>query len=247
MRHTVLTGVSRGLGAALFDELYRAGDRLLALGRTFTDRQRRLADEDPDRVRLRPTDLAAPALLPTEDELAEFYAGASRAALVHNAAVIQPLGALGTLPADDVVQAVTVNVTAPVLLTEAALRAVPDGCGIDVVYVTSHATRRISGGRVLYSATKRAAEMYMEGLAAQHDGDDRVVAVCVDPGIMDTAMQQALRDHARSGGYIPDGERYVRLAEEGELPDPVEVARRIVAEHLPARRPVASPPVAVDR
>jgi benzil reductase ((S)-benzoin forming) len=37
VRSIVLTGVSRGLGAAFFDELAGRGDRILGLGRHFTD------------------------------------------------------------------------------------------------------------------------------------------------------------------------------------------------------------------
>src|SRR5262245_66538110 len=52
---TVITGVSRGLGSALFDELAHRGHRLLALGRHFTDDQRRL---ESDRIRLCEPDLS---------------------------------------------------------------------------------------------------------------------------------------------------------------------------------------------
>ena len=61
----VITGVSGGLGAALFDEFRMAGDRVLALGRRFTDAQHAAERGDPQRIRLRQTDLSYPNALPT--------------------------------------------------------------------------------------------------------------------------------------------------------------------------------------
>ncbi len=75
MRSVVITGVSRGLGAALFDQCYDRGDRLLAIGRTFTDGQRGLAEADPHRVLLRQADLTDPLSQPDAVELATFLAG----------------------------------------------------------------------------------------------------------------------------------------------------------------------------
>src|SRR5439155_12702703 len=99
MRSAVITGVSRGLGAALFDEFHRAGDRVLALGRRFTAAQRAAARAEPDRVRLRETDLTDPAALPGAAELAAFAGGGGDAeiVLVHNAAVFEPFAPIGAL------------------------------------------------------------------------------------------------------------------------------------------------------
>lgn len=78
MRSVIITGVSRGIGEALFRRLHAAGDRILALGRQFSPSQVALAEAQPDRVRLRPADLAVPASLPGADELAPFVQGPLR-------------------------------------------------------------------------------------------------------------------------------------------------------------------------
>jgi NAD(P)-dependent dehydrogenase (short-subunit alcohol dehydrogenase family) len=101
-----------------------------------------------------------------------------------------------------------------------------------VVFVSSGAAHRISGGRAVYSASKRAGEGFFETLAAEYEGDRRVRVAIVDPGIMDTGMQAQLRRHASRGGYLPGGDRFLRLAEQGLLPSPEEVARKITEEHF---------------
>lgn len=256
MRSVVLTGVSRGLGAALFDEFVAAGDRVVALGRRFTDAQRALASAQPDRIRLRETDLADPASLPSAAEFAELLAGADPAAevvLVHNAAVFEPFGPIGTLDPAAVVSAVNVNLIAPILLTNVLfsahrippdelrgfsrkLRETPDvrisGRPVKVLLISSSAAHKVAGGRSVYSSTKRAAEMFLASLSAEREFDPQVHIAIVDPGIMDTDMQSVVRRHARDDAYFPGRERFIERYERGELPAPAEIARKIMTEHL---------------
>jgi benzil reductase ((S)-benzoin forming) len=228
MRTVVITGVSRGLGAALLDELYRRGDRVVALGRRFTERQQGLAATDPDRLVLRRADLADPATLPTPDELAGLLG--EHVVLIHNAGVVEPIGAIGNLPARAVAAAVAVNLTAPMLLTNAVLAACPDAARVQILFVSSGAASRVVEGWATYCATKAGGEMFFRVLAAQLAGDARYTVESVNPGVMDTGMQTAIR--AAASGYFPDRQRYQGLHERGELPTPAQVARRIVAGHL---------------
>jgi len=250
MSAVVLTGVSRGLGAALFDALAARGDAILALGRGFTAPQRRLAAAEPERIRLRPADLADPAGLPDAAELAGFLdpAGAGRhgTALILNAAVVEPIGAVGTLPAADLAAAVTVNLTAPMVLANAFLAATggatdtaATGGGTggpaarrDVLLVSSGAARRVIGGWSAYCATKAGAEMFFAVLAEQVAGQAGTRVVAVDPGQMDTGMQEEIRAAYAAGRYFPDGARWRDNHAQGRMATPATVARRIVAEHL---------------
>jgi NAD(P)-dependent dehydrogenase (short-subunit alcohol dehydrogenase family) len=238
----VITGVSGGLGAALFDEFRIAGDRLLALGRRFTDAQHAAERSEPQRIRLRQTDLSYSNALPTAAELSSFVHGAQEVVLVHNAAVVRPVGAIGALPPDQVSYAVAVNLTAPMLLTNALLgagviRQSGDLAGqaaypLTVVFVSSGAAHRTVGGWSVYSATKRGAEAFFDTLSAQHGEDERVRVVNVNPGVMDTSMQATLRQYAAGNAYFPDRDRFVSMHTNGELASPVDVARKIIAETL---------------
>lgn len=241
MQVDVVTGVSRGLGAALFDEFHLAGDRILALGRRFTDRQRAAASAEPDRIRLRTTELADPASLPDAAELGAFLDAGEPGpiVLVHNAAEFEPFGPIGALPPAKVATAVAVNLTAPMLLTNALFAREPiptqgarrrPGREITVLYVSSSAAHRVSGGRSVYGSTKRAGEMFFASLDDERSPDVRVVIV--DPGIMNTEMQIVVRQHAHDDPYFPGRERFLERHEQGQLPSPVEVARRIISEHL---------------
>lgn len=251
----MITGVSRGLGAALFDEFHASGDRILALGRRFTDAQHAAERAEPDRIRLRKTDMADLASLPDAAELASFVADADSVAgtvstaevlLVHNAAVFEPFGAVGALSPEPIATAVTVNLTAPILLTNALLAGDPVQAGatdargasrrVTVVFISSSAAHHISGARSVYSATKRAGETFFACLAAERADTARVRVVIVDPGVMDTEMQAGIRQHARVDPYFPGREPFIDRHERGELPCPSDVARKIIGEHLPCSR-----------
>lgn len=241
----VITGVSRGLGAALFNECHQARHRILALGRHFTADQQTAQEADPKRVHLRVTDLAAPDTLPGPVELAEAVGDADEVTIVHNAGVIEPFAAVGALQPEQMTAAVNINMLSPMLLTNALLAAVagdrtvtgPGEPRVRVVYISSSAAHRPSGGRAAYCSTKAGAEMFFNTLALQHADDPSVQVSIVDPGIMDTDMQAVIRLYAHSGTYFPDRERFLQRHEQGELPTPQSVARRIIAEHLTTAAP----------
>jgi benzil reductase ((S)-benzoin forming) len=228
---TVITGVSRGLGRALFAELAHRGHRMLALGRHFTEDQRELAAAEPDRFHLCEVDLSTGST-PTA-ELREFLGGDTTdpAVLVHNAGVVEPIGAVGTLDPAELTRAVQVNLLAPMLLTNAflAARGDRDDRPARVLFISSGAASKVVDGWAAYCATKAGGEMFFNVAAAELGDSDRVRVVNVNPGVMDTGMQGVLRE---SSGWFPRREHYVGLAERGELPSPESVAARIVAEHL---------------
>jgi NAD(P)-dependent dehydrogenase (short-subunit alcohol dehydrogenase family) len=230
MRSVVLTGVSRGLGAALFDHLADRGDRIFAIGRRFTEEQLALAAAEPNRITLDEAELADPTTLPLPDRLRDFLRGGGsqsgddESVLIHNAGMVEPIGPIGELRDTAIVTAAGVNLIAPMLLTDAFMAARPERAATRVLFVSSGAAHRVIEGWSVYSATKRGAEMFFDALAVEHPD---VYVANVNPGVMDTGMQTAIR-----GAEFPDRERFVGLHERGELPDPAEVARRIIEEHV---------------
>ncbi len=230
MGTVLITGVSGGLGAALFDAAYDRGDRVVALGRRFTDRQRDLAAEDPGRVTLHRVDLADLGAVPGRDTLVDLLGGATEVVLVHNAGVVQPIGAVAELDRDQLARAVAVNLGAVMVLTNEFLAATRQAERVHVLFVSSGAAAHVVEGWAAYCATKAGGDMFIKVLAAQVDGDPRVSVASVNPGVMDTPMQAAIR--AAPAGYFPGRDRYVGLHDRGELPSPEQVARTLINDHF---------------
>ncbi|MEV4416372.1 SDR family NAD(P)-dependent oxidoreductase [Catellatospora sp. NPDC049609] len=226
MRYVVITGVSRGLGEALVNQFEADPDTtVVALGRSFSDAQRIAAGP---RLVLVHCDLAEPAGLPHATELGELLAEADEVILIHNAAVVDPIGPIGDLSVDDLSTAVAVNLTAPMLLTNSLLAGLPPTVGrVLVMFVSSGAAHRVIDGWAAYSATKRGAEEFFAHLAKQYEDDPRVRVEVVNPGVMDTGMQETIRAADFAGR-----QRFLDLYENDELPDPAAVAARLIAEHI---------------
>ncbi len=224
MRSIVITGVSRGLGAALFERLAAdSGNRILALGRHFTAEQEAAAAREPERITLQPMDLS---LVPLElsDQMDVCIRNATHAVIILNAGMVEPVGAVGSAPPADVVRSVAVNLTAPILAAEAFVAALPRGAKGTVLFISSGAAVRPIEGWATYCAAKAGGEMYFRVLAAERP--DLTVA-SVNPGRMDTAMQGVLRESS-----FPDKQSYIDAHERGELASPADVAARIVSEHI---------------
>ena len=206
---------------------------MVGIGRSFTTAQLQLAEAEPNRVVLRQADLTQPTTLPAGAELTGLLAGTEHAVLIHNAAVVEPIGAVGTLLPEQLIDAVAVNLTAPMLLTNAFLAAAPVDLPVTILFISSGAAHRVIDGWSVYGSTKRGGEAFFEAIAAQLADRPGARVVNVNPGVMDTGMQAAIREAAASDAWFPDADRYVGLYERGELPAPDQVAERIIAEHLP--------------
>jgi benzil reductase ((S)-benzoin forming) len=209
MRCVIITGVSRGLGRALAEQLLDdPRTRVVAVGRSAWPHER---------LTLLRCDFTRPECLPDAGAfraaLAE--ADAQEVVLIHNAAVVGPIGKIGELDPQAVADGINVNLLAPILITNAVIAAW--GRPARIVFVSSGAARRIVDGWSVYSATKRGGEAFFEHLDA----------TIVNPGVMDTGMQAAVRAATFEGQ-----EHFHELYDSGRLPDAASVARRIIADHL---------------
>jgi benzil reductase ((S)-benzoin forming) len=241
----VISGASRGLGAACLELAVQRGVRVLGLARSFPEPVRRLAQESDGQVALRAGDLSdLDGGLPTVAELAAFLSGADDVVLLNNVGTAEPVGAVGRLGAASIAAAVATNLTAAMLLTDAFLAAVDVGDGpalsvapalsrVQVVFVSSSAARRPKAGTAAYCATKAGGEMFIESLRAELADDPRCRVDTFDPGGMDTDMHRTLRE--RTSGYFPDRDRLRDVAASGRLASPRTVARRLMDEYLPLR------------
>lgn len=195
MRPTALiTGASRGLGAAIARELAPAY-RLL-LGARTAESLRDIRDELPDAT-------------PWPVDLTDYAAVATAAApierldaLVHNAGVAD----LGTIAESGVAQwrrTLEANVIAVAELTRLLLPALRAARG-HVVLINSGAGIRANAGWGSYAASKFALRAFADALRLE---EPSLRVTSVHPGRIDTDMQRAIVAH-EGDAYHP--ERYLK-------------------------------------
>ena len=223
MKKAVVTGHTRGLGAAIAAELLARGIAVLGLARG------RLPLSAIQQIEL---DMADPGALQTwlaGDALRDFLQDAEDAFLVNNAGVVTPVGPLAAQDPAQVLRAVALNVGAPLALAAAFVRAAPMSQR-RILHVSSGAARSAYPGWAVYCATKAALDQHARAVLL--DGDMSVRACSLAPGVIDTDMQAAIR--ATPDADFPMRERFVALKEGGALDSPADCARRLV-DYLLAR------------
>ena len=168
MIKALLTGHSRGLGAAIADALLSRGIPLLALARSGNPQ---LCSTRPDLLQEASLDLSDTPSLETwlhTPALSDFFADAETALLINNAGLLQPVGLVGEADATAITRAVAVNVTAPLLLTNAFVAATRRCADRRVVHISSGAARSPYAGWSVYCATKAALDHQARAMAAEH-------------------------------------------------------------------------------
>lgn len=223
MKKAVVTGHTRGLGAAVAAELQARGIAVLGLARGRSA----LAGIAQHEV-----DMAEPGALQAwlaGDTLRDFLQDADDAFLVNNAGVVTPVGPLAAQDPAQVLRAVALNVGAPLALAAAFVRAAPTSRR-RILHVSSGAARNAYPGWAVYCATKAALDQHARAVLL--DGDIDVRACSLAPGVIDTDMQAAIR--ATPDADFPMRERFVALKDGGALDTPEDCARKLV-DYLLAR------------
>ncbi len=223
----ILTGASRGLGAALVQALMQPGNRLICVARGDNAELRAQAAAAGVTLDWHQVDLsdayAAEAWM--TKTLAAFPTGSAFAnvTLVLNAGAVEPIGTIDTLRADTLLPHLQLNLAGPMALTAALLRGTAGwGAQRRVLAISSGAARRPIAGWAAYCTGKAGLDMFVRALNA--DGDASVRAVALAPGVIDTDMQRTIR-----GADFAGVQRFRDLHAQGELVSPQDAATRIAA------------------
>jgi hypothetical protein len=217
----IVTGHTKGLGAAITRQLLARGVPVLGLARGSV----RSADA-LTQVALDLSDSAALGAWLAGSALADYLAGAELVLLVNNAGMVSPVGALRDQDPAAVIRAVSLNVAAPLALAAAVARACPDAQR-RILHISSGAARHAYPGWSVYCATKAALDQHARAVAL--DGEARTRICSLAPGVIDTAMQAEIR--AMSKERFALRERFVQMKEQGMLTAP-EAAARAVVDYL---------------
>lgn len=225
-RVALITGASRGIGAATALELARCGITPVLAVRSpesATEVARAIEDQGlhASIVRCEVTD-PADARRAVERTLAKH---GRLDILINNAGVIEPIGRVGMIPPEAFARALQVNLAGPYNMIDAALSALqssPQGTVINISTAAAHAPRE---GWAAYCSSKAGLWMLTRVLAHEW-GPDGIAVFGFHPGRVDTGMQATIR---------ASGINEVSRAPRSGLLDPARPARLIawLAQHRP--------------
>jgi len=193
-RTAVVTGASRGIGAATARMLAKAGARVALMARTRSQLDSLAAEIGGIAVEC---DLRDRASLDAGVKLALSGLGDAPDILVNNAGVFRT-APMGELPADTIEDSVALNLVAPLLVVSSFLPGMRKRNRGHIVTIGSVADRKILEGNSVYSATKFGARAMHEVMRAELRGSG-IRATLVSPGSTDTSLW----DDAGEGDFPP--------------------------------------------
>ena len=221
----IVTGASRGLGAAVARWLAKAGAGVTLVARS--EEKLRQVAVDVSRLggnflifRADVSDYNA-CLSAVETTLDHFGRIDS---LINNAGVVQPLAPIADTHPDDWRQNIEVNLCAPFYLVRAAIAALRKHNG-RIVNVSSGAATMVIKNASAYCTGKAALNHFTRVLAAE---ETEVTAMTLRPGVVDTDMQAVLRNPGKSALSSEQIAYYRQLKEKEEL-EPPEIPARAIA------------------
>lgn len=220
MRLTLITGGSRGLGGALVQQAQARGDTVLEFSRSAPHPVSVRCDfADP----LAAVDTVTQALAPWRE------AAFDELLVVHNAAVLGPIGPVARKPAAEVMAHLNTNVTAGILVLGAIVAAFQSHGGRKrIANISSGAATKAYAGWSLYCASKAGLEAWVRALAAEQQAEAQpFAAVNLNPGVMDTDMQALIR--TQTAQDFPQVERFRQRQADGELQAPAVIAAHVLA------------------
>lgn len=241
MKHIIISGASRGLGAALVEELAGPEARLYLIARRGCEEtQARVvaAGGHAESFGIDLTDLhALPAAFGAVLGEIEGDPAASSVSLVNNAGTLHPLGPIGKYAYEDYRRNLEINFTAPALLTHLFISAVQEKeLEKRVVFISSGAAQKAYRGWTHYCSTKAGLDMLMQAIALEQSDRERPVQVAAfNPGRIETDMQKLLRE--QSPEDFPAVDDFVAAATDGRTGSPREAARKLAGLLLSADYP----------
>ena len=237
----IVTGASRGIGAATCGRLVREGMRVVGVSRNG-----RVDASSNESVRMLAVDLAEKGAAHTVVDAA-IDAFGQLDVLVNNAGGGSrlTLAPFNTLSAEDWDDALNVNLLAAVRMTQAALPRLEETRGT-VINVSSIGAHRVDGPPLAYNVAKAALSAFAQGVAPELAARGIRIAT-VTPGPTRTAMW----DRFAEAAGMPVDVVLAKIPEQmgmlfGDLIDPSEVADAIAYLASPLARNIAGSEMVVD-
>jgi benzil reductase ((S)-benzoin forming) len=229
---TIITGASRGLGAALVAQRLLPGHTVLGISRQTNPGLQAQADQAGARLLQWPVDLidAAPAAAQLAAWLAEQDGpGLASATLINNAGVVGTMAPLDRVPLADIVRGLRVGLEAAMLMSAAFLSATQGWPGPrKLMNISSGLGRSAMAGSAVYCAAKAGMDHFSRALALEQAATPRGArVVSIAPGVIDTDMQAELR--AADAALFPERARFTQFQADGLLVSPADCARRLLA------------------
>ncbi|MFW6227292.1 MAG: (S)-benzoin forming benzil reductase [Bacteroidota bacterium] len=231
MKHIIITGHSKGLGAGISLELINENHHIHGISRTDNIDIQKLAAAKGCAYNFYQCDLGHTDEISVimqrvfenihaSDKIEGVY-------LINNAGIIKPIGPVPTLEPADMDLHLRVNLLAPMLITrEFIIQTQSIKATKRVVNISSGAATHPYHGWSNYCTSKAGLDMFTRCCATEQEKEQYAVEfMAVAPGIIDTDMQTTIRSTTEE--QFIHRQKFVELKETGQLVSPTLAGKKL--------------------
>ncbi len=223
MKHIIVTGHSKGLGAGITTALIHEDHHIHGISRTDNTDLQKLAKAKGCQMDFYSCDLSHTDTI--EPVMQQIFNNIDKENcdgiyLVNNAGVIKPIGPLETLEPADMEIHMRVNLLAPMFIIREFVKQF-SGWKTEkrILNISSGAAINPYHGWSNYCTGKAGLDMFTRCIATEQDDQEYPVKLmAVAPGIIDTEMQTTIR--GTTDDQFIHREKFVELKESGQLVPP---------------------------
>lgn len=210
----IVTGVSRGLGKAIVEELLVRNEIVIGIGRKHNFSHPNFSFLECDLSE------------PNEIEKLKFPKFFDEVTLINNAGIIGNIKRLSDQIESDLQEVLNVNVTSPILLMKFIYSKIEDKSKFTVVNISSGAANRAIPSWAGYCASKAALNMLSETFYLEElEKESYPTVYTVSPGVIDTDMQNQIR--TANPNDFSSLKNFIELKASHSLFSPDEAAKRL--------------------
>lgn len=225
MKTFIITGASKGLGAALAEICLNQGFRCILVARNnhkTLQKSGNLAFVSAD---LTETDQLERVM---DEIISHFNNDEDELYFINNAGMVEPIKRIGELDAEAFILHAKLNYLAPAILMDSFLRRTKGYKNKKVVVnISSGAAKNPYEGWGAYCSSKAGLEMYTRVAGAEQLREENpAYVISYSPGVMDTTMQKVIRSANETD--FADSAKFHDYKEKGMLRTPDFVANSLL-------------------
>ncbi|TIA87222.1 hypothetical protein E3P99_03307 [Wallemia hederae] len=217
---TIVTGASRGIGLEIVRSLLTSHASVVTVSRSLTDELKQLQQSYADNLRVILGDVTNRDTSKQAVETATKTYG-KLTTIILNHGIIDPIGRVAEVDVSKVTEAMNVNCVSLYHTIQLALPHLRESRG-KILLVSSGAA---TGGYAAWSAYN-ASKAAMNALATTLSNEEKdVITLAIRPGVVDTGMQEDIRNLGESHMPPELHKKFVDLHQQGKLVKPQDTAK----------------------
>jgi len=222
MNLVFITGVSRGLGLELSKAFKSENTKVVGFSRSRGEFDG--AFHTCDFTKPQVADSIFESAFDSED-----LRSAESVTFIFNAGILGPIDRIDRLEVYDIQENLTGNLVGSAIAVSKFLNYT-QALSIPKLFIqiTSGAAlpERAKPAWSLYCASKAGQEQLIRSVAIEQENAERPAKLInINPGVMETAMQELIRSTPKS--TFPEVDRFIEMKEKGQVASPAEVAKGI--------------------